>query len=104
MMDPRAIEELLPAYAAGELSGEEARRVEAALEGSPRLREELARYERLFVLLAAAAEQEISAPEGLQGQVARRVAIAAYLGAAANLAGDILGAYGRALVYYLGLA
>ena len=54
-------------------------------------------------LEAALSEME-SKSEGLQGQVARRVAIAAYLGAAANLAGDILGAYGRALVYYLGLA
>jgi anti-sigma factor RsiW len=51
-------EELLPAYVAGELSAEESERVEAALAESQRLRDELSRYERLFVLLSAAAAEE----------------------------------------------
>ena len=46
------VEELLPAYVAGELSKEENERVEAALVESSRLRAELSRYERLFVLLS----------------------------------------------------
>jgi hypothetical protein len=33
-----------------------------------------------------------------------QIAMNAYLDAAANLLGDILGAYGRALVYFLRLA
>lgn len=98
-----SIEELLPAYAAGELSAEEVARVEAALAGSRRLREELARYERLFVLLAAAAGEEVDTPSGLQSGVMRRVALVHYIDAAAGLADDLLGAYGRAIVYYLGL-
>jgi anti-sigma factor RsiW len=101
---PENVEDLIPAYAAGELSEEEARRVEAALEGSPRLREELRRYERLFVLLSAAAAEEVRAPRSLEARVAAQVALRAYLKAAAGLAGGLLGDYGRALIYYLRLA
>jgi anti-sigma factor RsiW len=97
------IRDLIPAYVAGELSGEERRRVEAALEGSPRLREELRRYERLFVLLAAAAAEEVEAPRDLESRVAMQVALRTYVRAAADIAGDLLGAYGRAIVYYLRL-
>ncbi len=60
------IEELLPAYAAGELSEEESERVEAALAESQRLRAELSRYERLFVLLSAAAAEEVRVPADLR--------------------------------------
>lgn len=98
------VEELLAAYAAGELSGEESERVEAALDESPRLREDLRRYERLFVLLSAAASEEMNAPAGLQTRVARQVALKAYLSAAARIAEGLLGAYGRAIIYYLRLA
>lgn len=98
-----SFEELLPAYAAGELSGEDEERVEAALERSVRLREELEKYEGLFILLSAAAEEEVKAPEGLRGRVQRQVAIQAYLGAAANAVDGLLGAYGRAIIYYLRL-
>lgn len=97
------VEELLPAYVAGELSGPELESVEASLAGSPRLREEARRYERLFVLLSAAAAEELDAPTGFEGRVARQVAVRAYLGAAARVAEGLLGAYGRAIVYYLKL-
>ena len=99
-----SIEDLLPAYAAGELEAEESERVEAALRDSPRLRRELERYETMFVLLAAAAEEEVKAPKTLRGRVDRRVAVQAYLGAATNVLDDLLGAYGRAILYYLRLA
>lgn len=96
-------EELLPAYAAGELSGEELKLVEAELESSPRLRRELEEYEAVFALLAAAAEEEVRAPKTLRGRVNRRIALQAYLGAATNVLEDLLGAYGRAILYYLRL-
>ncbi|MDQ3506867.1 MAG: zf-HC2 domain-containing protein [Actinomycetota bacterium] len=98
-----SVEELLAAYATGELEGEERERVESALEESPRLRENLEQYEAMFVLLAAAAEEEVKAPKGFRGRVERRVAIAAYLGAATNVLADLAGAYGRAILYYLRL-
>ena len=99
-----SIEELLPAYAAGELSEEESERVEAALAQSSRLRAELSRYERLFVLLSAAATEEVRIPADLRTRVFLRITLNAYLGAATELLGGLLEAYGRAIVYYLRLA
>ncbi len=98
------IEELLPAYVAGELSEEESERVEAALVESPRLRVELSRYERLFVLLAAAAAEEIRVPADLRTSIILQISLNAYLSAAAKLVGDLLETYGRALVFFLRLA
>ena len=98
------IEELLPGYVTGELSEEAAERVEVALAGSPRLRIELSRYERLFVLLSAAAAEEVRVPADLRTRVFLRITLTAYLSAAAELLGSLLGAYGRAIRYYLGLA
>jgi anti-sigma-K factor RskA len=98
------VEELLPAYVAGELSEEESERVEAALVELPRLRDELSRYERLFVLLSAAAAEEVRVPADLRTRITVQITLNAYLDAAANLLGDILGAYGRALVYFMRLA
>jgi anti-sigma factor RsiW len=99
-----SIEELLPAYVAGELSDEENKRVEAALAESPRLRVELSQYERLFVLLSAAAAEEVRVPADLRARVMVQITLSAYLGAVAELLGDVLGAYGRAVVYFLRLA
>ena len=99
-----SIEELLPAYAAGELSEEESERVEAALAESSRLRAELSRYERLFVLLSAAAAEEVRVPADLRTRVFLQITLDAYLSAAAQLLGSLLEAYGRAIVYYLRLA
>ncbi len=98
------VEELLPAYVAGELSEEESERVEAALVESARLRDELSRYERLFLLLSAAAAEEVRVPADLRMRITVQITLNAYLDAAANLLGDILGAYGRALVYFMRLA
>jgi anti-sigma-K factor RskA len=98
------VDELLPAYVAGELSEEENERVEVALAGSPRLQIELSRYERLFVLLSAAAAEEIRVPADLRTRITVQITLNAYLEAAADLLGNILGAYGRALIYFLRLA
>lgn len=102
-MNGPSIEELLDAYVSGELSTEDEDRVEAALAQSPRLREELARYERLFVLIAAAAAEQMEAPAGLKESVARQVAVKSYLAAAEELAAGVLGAYGKVIIRYLGL-
>ena len=98
-----SVEELLPAYVTGELSDAEEARVEAALATAPRLQDELARYERLLVLISAAATEELEAPASLRNRIARQVAMRSYLGAAASLVEGILGAYGRAVIYYLRL-
>jgi anti-sigma-K factor RskA len=97
------IEELLPAYVAGELSEEESKRVEAALAESRQLQVELSRYERLFVLLSAAAE-EVRVPADLRTSIISQITLSAYLSAMVKLVDDLLGAYGRALVFFLRLA
>ena len=99
-----SIDELLPAYAAGELSEEESKRVEAALAESARLRNELQRYERFFVLLSAAADEEVRVPVDLRTSIIVQITISAYLDAATQLLGGLLEAYGRAVVYFLRLA
>jgi len=98
------IDELLPGYAAGELSEEESERVEAALVESARLRDELQRYERLFVLLSAAATEGVRVPTALRTSIIVQITINAYLDAAAQLLGGLSEAYGRAVVYFLRLA
>ena len=98
------IEELLPAYVAGELSEEESEQVEAALAESRQLHVELSRYERLFVLLSAAAAEEVRVPADLRMSIISQITLSAYLSAMVKLVDDLLGAYGRALVFFLRLA
>lgn len=100
--EPSVID-LLPGYAADELGAADRARVEAALAESARLRDELARYRQLFVLLAALSLDEATAPEGLDVRITRRIAVEWYLGAAARWLEGLAGAYGRALVHYLRL-
>jgi anti-sigma factor RsiW len=96
------VPELLPAYAAGELDTEAQERVTRALAESARLREELARYRRLFVVLAALAEEDVAPDAGFDRRVMRQIAIQWYLGTTVRFLEGIVGAYGRAVRYYLG--
>lgn len=99
-MSLEGVEELLlPAYVSDELLDGDRARVEAVLARSPPLRDEVCRYERLFVLLAAAEELEAHQ----QAHIAWQVALKSYLGTATRLTEDPSGAYGRTVVYYLGL-
>ena len=98
------VDDLLAGYVAEELSDAERARVDAALVTSGRLRTELDGYVRLFVLLGAAAAEALEIPDNLHARIARQVAIKAYFNAAAGLVEGLLGAYGRAVVYYLRLA
>lgn len=98
------IEDLLPAYAWGELEPEQAARVERELSSSAELRRELERYERLSVLLAAAAAQEMEPSGGLERRIQRQLALRAYVEAAERVVAGVLGAYGRAMIDYLRLA
>ena len=96
-------EELLVGHAAGELSQAEREDVESALATSPQLRGELSGYRQLFLLLAAAAAENLEAPADLQARIARQVAVKAYFNLAYDLACGLLGAYGRAIACYLRL-
>ena len=94
--------DLLPAYAADELAAAERERVARALAASPRLREELARYRRLFVLLAALADEEVALGATAERRLLRQLAIGWYLGGVVRFVEGVAGAYGRALLHYLG--
>ena len=93
---------LLPAYVADELDAAERERVERALAGSPRLREELGRYQRLFVLLAALADEDVALGTTAERRMLRQLAIGWYLGGVVRFVEGVAGAYGRALIHYLG--
>ena len=97
------VEELLPAFVTGELGAADRERVRAALATSPALREDLARYERLLLLLAMAAADELQAPGDLSTRIMRQVTLHFYLNRLTNLVHDLVGAYGRAIAFYLGL-
>ncbi|HVF01216.1 MAG TPA: zf-HC2 domain-containing protein [Rubrobacteraceae bacterium] len=88
-----SVEELLPAYAAGELSEMESERVEVALAESQRLRVELSRYERLFVLLSAAAAEEVRVP----GRAAEMRNFVAHHERVSQCGGGSVGRYFRSL-------
>ena len=98
-----SVEELLPGYLLGELSDEEREQVRAALQDSPQLRDELARYQQLVLLFAAAAVQELEAPADMSTRIMRQITVQFYLGLVTNWVGDLVGVYGRALAFYLGL-
>lgn len=98
-----SMEELLPAFVAGELNEEDRERVLRALSESPQLWDEVRRYQQLYFLLAAAAAIELEAPSDMATQIARQMTRHYLLQFAARLAGDVFGTYGRAFVFYLGL-
>lgn len=93
---------LLPAYVADELDAAERERVERALAAAPRLRDELVRYRRLFVLLAALADEEVALGATAERRMLRQLAIGWYLGGVVRFVEGVAGAYGRALIHYLG--
>ncbi len=97
------VEELLPGYVLGELSDAEREQVRAALAESPRLREDLARYQRLVLLFVAAAAEDLQIPADLSTRIMRQVTVQFYLGKISNWTTDLFGLYGRALAFYLGL-
>lgn len=94
--------DLLPAYAADELDAAERERVARALAASPGLRDELARYQRLLVLLVALADEDVALGATAERRMLRQLAIGWYLGGAARFVEGLVGAYGRALLHYLG--
>ena len=71
--------ELLPSLVADELSFEDRMAVLEALRTSPALRQELERWQHLFLLLGAATVINIAPPADLSQHIVRRIALRQYL-------------------------
>ncbi len=94
--------EQIPAYVADELDAVARRQVEEALVSSAALRGELEQYQRLFVLLTALAEEDVSLSTAAERRLMRHLAFTWYLGSAARMVEGLFGAYGRAILHYVG--
>ena len=95
--------ERIGAYAAGELSGEEARETERFILEDPDGRRLAESYARMLVLLAAVGQESPDPPEAVINYAIRRAYISAFMRGAEDFFTGIGRAYVDAFVYYLGL-
>jgi hypothetical protein len=95
--------ELIGAYAAGELEGEEAREAEQLIFDRPDYRRLAESYARMLVMLSTLGDEPVEAPEAVIGYAIRRAYFSAFLRQAEVFIGDLGRTYIDAFVYYLGL-
>jgi anti-sigma-K factor RskA len=99
----REVLELIGAYAAGELEGEEARETERLIFERPDYRRLMESYARMLVMLTALGDEPVEAPEAIVGYAVRRAYLSAFLRQAETFLGSLGRSYLDAFVYYLGL-
>ena len=95
--------ERIGAYAAGELEGEEARRVEQLIledEDHQRMSEA---YTRMLVLLSVMGQESPEAPGAVADQAIQRAYYSALVRQTESFFSDLGRSYVNAFVYYLGL-
>ena len=95
--------EKIGAYAAGELTGEEARETERLILENPEARQLAASYVRMMALLGAIGREETEVPEAVVNRAIRRAYVSAFFRQTESLFGNVGRAYLDAFVYYLGL-
>jgi anti-sigma-K factor RskA len=95
--------ERIGAYAAGELSEEEARETERLLREDPDQRRTAEAYNRMFVLLSVMQQEAPEAPPSVVNHAIRRAYVSAFFRQAEELFVGLGRAYAGAFVYYLGL-
>lgn len=95
--------EKIGAYAAGELSGDEARETERLLDSDPEARHLAETYERMFVLLSVMQQEAPEAPDRVVNHAIRRAYASAFFRQAEEFFGGLGRAYADAFFYYLGL-
>jgi anti-sigma-K factor RskA len=95
--------ELIGAYAAGELGGEEAREAERLIFDRPDYRRLAESYSRMLVMLTTLGSEEVRAPEEIVGYAVRRAYVSAFLRQAETFLSSLGRSYLDAFVYYLGL-
>ena len=95
--------ELIGAYAAGELEGEEARDAEQLIFDRPDYRRLAESYARMLVMLSTLSDEPVEAPEAVVSYAVRRAYLSAFLRQAEQVMRGLVGDYVGALSYYLGL-
>lgn len=95
--------ERIGAYAAGELSGEEALRVERYILEDPEGRRLAESYAQMLILLGAMGAEMPEVPQAVIDHALRRAYTSAFLRQAEEFFGGLGRAYLDAFVYYFGL-
>ena len=95
--------ELIGAYAAGELEGEEAREAEQLIFDRPDYRRLAESYARMLVMLSTLGGESVEAPEAIVAYAVQRAYISAFLRQAETFISALGRSYLDAFVYYLGL-
>ncbi len=95
--------ELIGAYAAGELEGEEAREAEQLIFDRPDYRRLAESYARMLVMLSTLSNEPVEAPEVIVSYAVRRAYVSAFLRQAEQVMRGLLEDYVGALTFYLGL-
>lgn len=95
--------ELIGAYAAGELEGDEVREAERLIFERPDYRRLAESYARMLVMLTTLGEEPVEAPEAVISHAVRRAYVSAFMRQAEVLVGGIGRSYLDAFVYYFGL-
>ena len=95
--------ELIGAYAAGELEGEEAREAEQLIFDRPDYRRLAESYARMLVMLSTLSNERVEVPEAIVSYAVRRAYVSAFLRQAETLIASLGRSYLDAFVYYLGL-
>ena len=95
--------ELIGAYAAGELGGEDARQAEQLIFDRPEYRRLAESYARMLVMLSTLGNEPVDVPEAIVSYAAWRVYVSAFLRQAEQVIIGIVGGYIGALTFYLGL-
>jgi hypothetical protein len=95
--------ELIGAFAAGELEGEEAREAEQLIFDRPDYRRLAESYARMLVMLSTLAGEPVEAPEEIVGYAVRRAYLLAFLRQAETFLGSLGRSYLDAFVYYFAL-
>ena len=95
--------ELIGAYAAGELEGEEAREAEQLIFERPDYRRLAESYARMLVMLSTLSNEPVEAPEVIVSYAVRRAYVSAFLRQAEQIMRGLLEDYVGALAFYLGL-
>ena len=95
--------ELIGAYAAGELEGDEAREAEQLIFDRADYRRLAESYARMLVMLSTLGDEPVEAPEAVVSYAVRRAYVLAFVRQVEQIMRGLVGDYVGALTFYLDL-